>query len=572
MLFMNKEDYDFAGFVTKNDTLCSDGVVIKHGAFQGNDDQTVPLVWNHDHSDPMNVLGKIILHSVDTGVYGYGQFNDTPEGRNAKLMVQHGDISAMSIAANRIKRQGQNVVGGKIFEVSLVLAGANPGALIETVMNHSDDKGEEAIIYPGTLIHSSDDVIEEDKPEEENVVNPEDKPTQPDTGVDPDLTVGDVLDTLNEQQMAAVEAVIGAALDDQQPETNNDEGDEGEMAHNVFEGQGQEDVLMHSDLNNLLEDAKEMGSWKAAVQSAPEDIQHSITNIETLFPDAKTLTDTPFLYKEQGTSAQEIVSGIRKSPFSRVKTIIADLTDDQARAKGYIKGREKLEQIFDILHRETVPQTVYKKQKLDRDDIVDITDFDIVNFVNGEMRVMLDEEIARAALVGDGRAAGAEDKIKEVNIRPIFTDDELYTIKKTATGAGDLIEVIIKALAEYQGAGQPSLYLNPALLAEFRLLKDKEGRYLFGDIPSPESMAARLGVSKIVSTTFLTPKQALVVNLSDYTFGATKGGEVTTFDDFDIDFNQYKYLIETRLSGALATPKSAIAITIADAPVEPAGS
>ena len=565
---MNKKDYDFAGFVTKNDTLCSDGVVIKHGAFQGNDDQTVPLVWNHDHSDPMNVLGKIILHSVDTGVYGYGQFNDTPEGRNAKLMVQHGDISAMSIAANRIKRQGQNVVGGKIFEVSLVLAGANPGALIETVMNHSDDKGEEAIIYPGTLIHSSDDVIEEDKPEEEIVVNPEDKPAQPETNIDPDLTVGDVLDTLDEQQMAAVEAVIGAALDDQQPETN-DEGDEGEMAHNVFEGQNQEDVLMHSDLNELLEDAKEMGSWKAAVQSAPEDIQHSITNIETLFPDAKTLTDTPFLYKEQGTSAQEIVSGIRKSPFSRVKTIIADLTDDQARAKGYIKGREKLEQIFDILHRETVPQTVYKKQKLDRDDIVDITDFDIVNFVNGEMRVMLDEEIARAALVGDGRAAGAEDKIKEVNIRPIFTDDELYTIKKTATGAGDLIEVIIKALAEYQGAGQPSLYLNPALLAEFRLLKDKEGRYLFGDIPSPESMAARLGVSKIVSTTFLTPEQALVVNLSDYTFGATKGGEVTTFDDFDIDFNQYKYLIETRLSGALATPKSAIAITIEAAPVVP---
>ena len=564
---MNKKDYDFAGFVTKNDTLCSDGVVIKHGAFQGNDDQTVPLVWNHDHSDPMNVLGKIILHSVDTGVYGYGQFNDTPEGRNAKLMVQHGDISAMSIAANRIKRQGQNVVGGKIFEVSLVLAGANPGALIETVMNHSDDKGEEAIIYPGTLIHSSDDVIEEDKPEEEIIVNPEDQPAQPETNIDPDLTVGDVLDTLDEQQMAAVEAVIGAALDDQQPETN-DEGDE-EMAHNVFEGQNQEDVLMHSDLNELLEDAKEMGSWKAAVQSAPEDIQHSITNIETLFPDAKTLTDTPFLYKEQGTSAQEIVSGIRKSPFSRVKTIIADLTDDQARAKGYIKGKEKLEQVFDILHRETVPQTVYKKQKLDRDDIVDITDFDIVNFVNGEMRVMLDEEIARAALVGDGRASGAEDKIKEVNIRPIFTDDDMYTIKKTATGAGDLIDVIIKALAEYQGSGQPSLYLNPALLADFRLLKDKEDRYLFGDIPSPESMAARLGVSKIVSTTFLTPKQALVVNLSDYTFGATKGGEVTTFDDFDIDFNQYKYLIETRLSGALATPKSAIAITIADAPVVP---
>ena len=564
---MNKKDYDFAGFVTKNDTLCSDGVVIKHGAFQGNDDQTVPLVWNHDHSDPMNVLGKIILHSVDTGVYGYGQFNDTPEGRNAKLMVQHGDISAMSIAANRIKRQGQNVVGGKIFEVSLVLAGANPGALIETVMNHSDDKGEEAIIYPGTLIHSSDDVIEEDKPEEEIIVNPEDQPAQPETNIDPDLTVGDVLDTLDEQQMAAVEAVIGAALDDQQPETN-DEGDE-EMAHNVFEGQNQEDVLMHSDLNELLEDAKEMGSWKAAVQSAPEDIQHSITNIETLFPDAKTLTDTPFLYKEQGTSAQEIVSGIRKSPFSRVKTIIADLTDDQARAKGYIKGKEKLEQVFDILHRETVPQTVYKKQKLDRDDIVDITDFDIVNFVNGEMRVMLDEEIARAALVGDGRASGAEDKIKEVNIRPIFTDDDMYTIKKTATGAGDLIDVIIKALAEYQGSGQPSLYLNPALLADFRLLKDKEDRYLFGDIPSPESMAARLGVSKIVSTTFLTPKQALVVNLSDYTFGATKGGEVTTFDDFDIDFNQYKYLIETRLSGALATPKSAIAITIAGAPVVP---
>lgn len=562
--------YDFAGWVTKNDTLCSDGVVIKHDAFADNDQATVPLVWEHNHDNPTNVLGHVILHNQDKGVYGYGYFNDTPEAEHAKELIQHGDISAMSIAANKIKKRGQDVIHGRIFEVSLVLAGANPGALIESIVQHGDTSDNEAIIYTGNLLHSADDVLEDDLIHSEGdskVDNEENK----NEGTESAPTVEEVFNTLTDIQKAAVDTVIETAIEQQddsssenedgvqqsvQQNTNYDGDDT--MKHNVFdnESNNQEDILTHSQQEEIIADAKNLGKLSDAY------LQHSITNIETLFPDYKSVTNAPVIYRDQNTSAEEIVNAVTKSPFSRVKTMYADFTKEEARARGYIKGKEKLEQIYEILHRTTDPQTVYKKQKLDRDDVVDITDFDIVAFTNKEMRFMLNEEIARATLVGDGREVTDESKIKEANIRPILTDDDLYTIKVECPSVAELLETIIKSLAKYKGSGNPSMYMDPVLLAEFRLLKDSTGRFLFGDVPSVESMASRIGVAKIVPTTFMSGKGALIVNLRDYTYGATKGGEVTSFDDFDIDFNQYKYLIETRLSGALTTPKSAIAISI----------
>lgn len=548
---MPKEKYDFAGWVTKNDTRCSDGVVIKHGAFKDNDQKTVPLVWNHNHSEPTNVLGHVMLHNDEKGVYGYGYFNETDEAKHAKELIKHGDISAMSIGANRIKKQGQNVIHGMIYEVSLVLRGANPGALIETVMAHSDGEGyDKAIIYTDNLIHSADDILDyEPEQQEEEVQHMAEK------------TIGDILATLDEEQMSAVEALIANVIEDDISQ-NDDEGGEDDMKHNVFNGPVQEEgVLTHSDIQAVFDDAKKMGSLKEAM------LEHSITNIEYLFPDAQVVSGAPFIYKDQRTSTEQIMNAIHKSPFSRVKTIIADLTAETARARGYIKGAEKFEQVFSLLTRSTDPQTIYKKQKLDRDDIVDITDFDVVGFVGKEMKMMLLEEVARAVLVGDGREVSSPDKIKADKIRPIISDADLYTIKKDVDTVGgevtiDVIPAIIKALAEYEGSGTPTMYCHPAFVADLRLLTAVDGRFLFGDIPTKEAIAARLGVSSIVETTFMADKTALFVNLNDYTLGSTKGGEVTNFEDFDIDFNQYKYLIETRLSGALTIPKSAIYMTV----------
>ena len=548
---MPKEKYDFAGWVTKNDTRCSEGVVIKHGACKDNDQKTVPLVWNHNHSEPTNVLGHVMLHNDEKGVYGYGYFNETDEAKHAKELIKHGDISAMSIGANRIKKQGQNVIHGMIYEVSLVLRGANPGALIETVMAHSDDSVEtdKAIIYTGNLIHSADDILEQQEEEVQHMA---------------EKTIGDILDTLNEEQMSAVEALIANVIEDDISQ-NDDEGGEDDMKHNVFNGPVQEEgVLTHSDIQAVFDDAKKMGSLKEAM------LEHSITNIEYLFPDAQVVSGAPFIYKDQRTSTELIMNAIHKSPFSRVKTIIADLTAETARARGYIKGAEKFDQVFSLLTRSTDPQTIYKRQKLDRDDIVDITDFDVVGFVGKEMKMMLLEEVARAVLVGDGRNIASPDKIKADKIRPIISDNDLYTIKKDVKTVGgkvtiDVIPAIIKALAEYEGSGTPTMYCHPALVADLRLLTAVDGRFLFGDIPTKEAIAARLGVSSIVETTFMADKTALFVNLNDYTLGSTKGGEVTNFEDFDIDFNQYKYLIETRLSGALTIPKSAIYLTVTSA-------
>lgn len=572
--------YDFAGWVTKNDVLCSDGVVIKHDAFSGNADTTVPLVWEHDSNTPSNVLGHVELSNENQGVYGYGFFNDTDEANHARSLIEHGDISAMSIAANHVQRasNGHDVIHGNIYEVSLVLAGANPGALIDTVVKHSDTGDTESgIIYTGNLIHSADDVLT--KKEEDSDMKPDDKKNQQaqpsDDNTEDNKTIAEVYDTLTDEQKTAVAALIGMAVQsgpeddnadteeapsdnkDEEAAPTNDEKEEKQMKHNVFESGAQGEVLTHSDRNDILADAKSLGTLKDSI------IKHSITNVEELFPEAKNITGAPVLYHEGQGNADKIVGGVSKSPFSRVKTFVADLTPATARAKGYIKGKEKLEEVFPILTRSTEPQTVYKKQKLDRDDVVDITDFDVVTWINGEMREMLNEEIARAILVGDGREVTAEDKIKETNIRPILTDDDLYTVKKEAPDVASLIEVIIKAMADYQGSGVPSLYINPHTLADLKLLKATDGRFLFGDIPSDAAIATRLGVKEVVPTTFLAEGQMVLVNLSDYTVGSTKGGEVTSFDDFDIDFNQYKYLIETRLSGALTIPHSAIVVTVA---------
>ena len=552
---LGKRKYDFAGWVTKHDIKCSDGVTIKHDAFRDNDGKQVPLVWNHDYNSPNNVLGHVVLKHQDGGVYGYGYFNDTEEAQNAKKLVQHGDISSMSIGARKLKRSGNDITHGNIYEVSLVLAGANPGAMIETVVTHSEDGGEEAIVYPGTLIHSFDDVIEhaddEDKKGEE------------------DKTIEDVIETMNPEQKSAVYALIGMMSEDDEEELEDEKVEEETMKQNVFnkDPKKESETLKHS-LNEIIVQAKtnKVSSLKdmiANMETKDENgdvITHGINSIEMLFPEAAHTTNgnVPILYKDPNTAYKQILNGVTKSPFSRVRTLVADLTEDEARAKGYIKGNMKKEEFFSLIKRVTGPTTIYKKQKLDRDDIIDITDFDVVSFMRSEMRMMLEEEIARAILVGDGRELEDDDKINEQNIRPIISDNEFFTIHKAYASVDKFEETIINAMAEYRGSGLPTMYIDPTLLSGIKLLKGTDGRYLTGNIPSDAELASRYGLGGIVPTTFMVGKGALIVNLRDYNLGASRGGEITNFDDFDIDFNQYKYLIETRLSGALTMPKSAI--------------
>lgn len=569
---MDERKYDFAGWVTKNDIRCSDGVTIKHDAFKGNDGHKVPLVWNHDYNSPNNVLGHVRLKNESTGVYGYGFFNDTEEATNAQKLVKHGDISSMSIGARKIKRAGTDVIHGMIYEVSLVLAAANPGAMIDSIMSHSEEGDEEkGIIYPGTLIHSSDDIIEH-KEGGTKVNEEEEKEVTTPSGTDTDeKTIGDVIETMTEEQKEAVYALIGlieeseASEEDEDENTKDDEkGEDETMKQNVFnqtEGQSkQEETLKHS-INEVLTNAVNTKAQSLQdLLKSDDKLTHGINSIEMLFPEAAQSTNgnVPILYKDPNTSYKEILNATSKSPFSRIKTTVADITEEEARAKGYIKGNMKKEEFFSLIKRQTTPATIYKKQKLDRDDIIDITDFDVVAFMNGEMRIMLEEEIARAILVGDGRSVGEEDKINESNIRPVISDNDFFTIKKTYADAAGFIESVIKAMSEYRGSGQPTMYVDPTLLADVKLLKGTDGRFLFGDIPSTQAIAARLGLKDILDTSFMIDKGALIVNLRDYTVGASKGGQITNFDDFDIDFNQYKYLIETRLCGALTLPKSAI--------------
>lgn len=592
---MGNRKHDFAGWVTKNDIRCSDGVTIKHDAFKDNDGQKVPLVWNHDYNSPNNVLGHVLLQNQDGGVYGFGYFNDTDEAKSAKELVKHGDISAMSIGARKLKRNGTDIVHGSIYEVSLVMAGANPGAKIETVMQHSDEGDEKVHVYLDTLIHSADDILDN---------NLEHKAQGGETQVagenNTEKTIGDIIDAMTTEQQEAVYALLGMVTDAQDAQDGVDgadqtqhgedledeeeiikhtqtiEGDGEIMKHNVFAGQQSNEgavnksALKHSinevlkqayagkasSLKDALAEAFESGSIKHG-----ESLTHGINSIEMLFPDAfqSTNGNQPILYNDPNTAYAQILAGVNKSPFAKVKTMVADLTEDEARAKGYIKGNMKKEEFFSLIKRATSPTTVYKKQKLDRDDILDITDFDVVAFMNVEMQMKLKEEIARAILVGDGRDFSAEDKIDEQHIRPIITDNDFFTIHKSVKPDGtDFIEQVITAMGEYRGSGMPDLYIDLTLLATIKLLKDGQGRFLFGDIPSNAAIAARLGVNSIVPTTFMSGKGAVIVNLRDYTLGAVKGGEVTNFDQFDIDFNQHKYLSETRLSGALTMPKSAI--------------
>ena len=558
---------DFSGWATRNDLLCADGRTIRKNAFKGQDGQTVPLVWNHNHSAADNVLGHALLENRDEGVYAYCTFNDSAAGKAAKEAVRHGDVRSLSIMANRLKQSSDgDVLHGIIREVSLVLAGANPGAFIDNVMIHGEISDEDIIVGydENIMLHSSDEREKEDG----NVVKNENEET-----------VQDVFDTLTEKQKTVVYAIIGQALSEQEEsvEDNNDtsKGGDNTMKHNIFDNEERKNanVLSHAEMTEIIRDAKRCGSLKESM------LEHGIEQIDYLFPDAKTITNTPDFIQRDMDWVRKVMNGVHRTPFSRVKSLHADITEDEARAKGYIKGKIKKDEAFTLLKRSTTPTTIYKKQKLDRDDIIDITDFDVVSWLKSEMRLMLDEEIARAILVGDGRLSSSDDKINEQNIRPIWTDSDLYTIKQpisvTASTseeekAREFIKGVIKSRKNYRGSGTPSLYVSEDMLTTCLLLTDSTGRDIYDSV---EKLATKLRVKEIITIPIMEnltrndtsasknySLAGIIVNLNDYNIGADKGGAVNMFDDFDIDYNAQKYLIETRCSGALVKPYSAIAI------------
>lgn len=602
-------DYDFAGYATRNNVKCADGRVILRDAFKDQDHRVVPLVWQHDHMSPDNVLGHALLENRADGVYAYGTFNNTPSGQNAKECVRNGDVKALSIYANKLKQRGCEVVHGAIREVSLVLAGANPGAYIETVMVHSDDdETEDAIVSfvsdqtPVTMMeHSAFKPSEE----EEKVEATEPDPTlehaegdssetttkkEGDMPANSEKTVQDVIDSMNDEQKNVLYALVGMAAEGD----TDDDTEEDDVKHNAFFDDNDNNALSHAeDFAEILRDAKRYGSLKeSAIQHGYEDIslddvlQHDATygieDINYLFPDYKNVTNVPGFVSRDMSWVTKVMGAVSHTPFARIKTVFADITEDEARAKGYIKGKQKKEEVFTLLKRTTDPQTVYKKQKLDRDDVIDITDFDVVAWLKGEMRMMLDEELARAFLIGDGRGSSAEDKIQEAHIRPIWTDDDFYTIKAdieletTATEddmAKAVIRAAIKARKDYKGSGNPTFFTTEDMLTTMLLLTDNEGRDLYDSV---DKLAQKLRVKEIVTVEVMEGKtrqpssgnlsgktltlRGLIVNLADYNVGADRGGAVSLFDDFDIDYNQMKYLIETRCSGALIKPYSAIAV------------
>ena len=573
------ERFDFSGWATRNDLKCSDGRTIRKDAFKDNNGQKVPLVWNHQHNDPLNILGHALLENRQEGVYAYCTFNETEAGQNAKLLVEHGDVSALSIYANQLKQRGSDVIHGAIREVSLVLAGANPGAFIDSVICHGEESEEEAIIYTGediSLFHAECDKKEETK--EEKPVENEKKTTESEKKTtDSEETVGEVLDTLNEKQKTAVFALIAQALENADNSDDDDE-EEKEMKHNVFDQNEttKENVLSHSDIESILSDAKRSGSLKESFLA--HTATYGIDQIDTLFPEPKSMNTPPEFIKRDMDWVAGVINGVHHTPFSRIKSMFANITEDEARAKGYIKGNLKKEEVFTLLKRTTTPTTIYKKQKLDRDDILDITDFDVVAWIKGEMRMMLDEEIARAILVGDGRLTSDDDHIPEQNIRPVWKDDDLYTIKTkitvstTATDddkAKAMIKAAVKSRKNYKGSGNPVLYTTEDFLTNCLLLEDTQGYRLY---KSEQDVATAMRVSKIVTVPVMegltrTDSESktrtlmgIIVNLKDYNVGADKGGAVNMFDDFDIDYNQQKYLMETRCSGALIKPYSAIAL------------
>ena len=591
------KNFDFSGWATRNDLKCSDGRIIHKDAFKENDGQKVPLVWNHQHNEISNVLGHALLENRAEGVYAYCTFNDSESGELAKTLVKHKDLSALSIYANKLEQQGTTVMHGLIREVSLVHAGANPGAYIESVMIHGEESKGEATIYTGEKIELYHAAYANKQTDEDGEgASTEEKKDEE--------TVADVFNTLNEKQKTVVYAMIGQALEENEEsedtEKNNESNKEDKtMKHNVFdkEDQRDENVLSHSDIEAIFTDAKRFGSLRDAVaqhEVSEDDLAHSVTdagghtvtygiaNSDYLFPDATAISNIPdFISRDMAWVAK--VMAAKHLPFSRVKSLHANITMDEARAKGYVKGTQKANEVFALLKRTTSPTTIYKKQKLDRDDIVDIVDFDIVAWLKGEMRMMLDEEIARAALVGDGRAAGTDDKISEDNIRPIWTDNATYTIRKSITvpaNATDddkskaFIRAAIKSRKDYKGSGNPTLFTTEDILTDCLLMEDSNGRVIYETV---DKLKTALRVSDIVTVPVMEDLSregsgqdagydfglmGIIVNMSDYGFGADKGGAVNMFDDFDIDFNQQKYLIETRCSGALMKPYSAIVLEL----------
>ena len=573
------ERFDFSGWATRNNLKCSDGRTIRKDAFKDNNGQKVPLVWNHQHNDPLNVLGHALLENRDEGVYAYCSLNDTEAGQNAKRLVEHGDVSALSIYANQLKQHGGDVIHGSIREVSLVLAGANPGAFIDSIICHGEESEEEAIIYTGEdiyLSHADNEEMKEEKPMEDT------KKVENNTD---NKTVKDVFDTLTEEQKTVVYALIGQALESAGKTDDNDDNDEyddeedNNMKHNVFDQDEmmQGNVLSHSDMEEIFSDAKRTGSLKESFLAHAVGT-YGIDAIDTLFPEPKSMNTPPEFIKRDTNWVAGVINGVHHTPFSRIKSMFANITEDEARAKGYIKGKLKKEEVFTLLKRTTTPTTIYKKQKLDRDDIIDITDFDVVAWIKSEMRMMLDEEIARAILVGDGRLTSDDDHINEANIRPIWKDDDLYTIKtKITVGAAatddDKAKAVIKAAVKsrknYKGSGNPVLYTTEDFLTNCLLLEDTQGYRLY---KSEQDVATAMRVSRIVTVPVMenltrTDSESkertlvgIIVNLNDYNVGADKGGAVNMFDDFDIDYNQQKYLMETRCSGALIKPYSAIAL------------
>lgn len=567
--------YDFSGWATKNDLKCSDGRTIRRDAFKHCDGQTVPLVWNHQHNDCNNILGHALLENRAEGVYAYCKFNDTEAGQNAKVLVEHGDVSALSIYANRLKQNNGDVLHGTIREVSLVLAGANPGAFIDSILRHGECDDSEAVIYTGeelNLEHSDKEDNMDDKKEK---------------------TVQDVVDSMTDEQRNVMYALIGQALEDvkhgdYEDQDNNGEGEDNEMKHNVFENDKKEkNTLTHADVDNIFKMAKREGSLREAVLAHADEHGDAIYDtygikpnaegegISMLFPEYKNLNNIPEFIKRDTGWVQIVMSGVHHTPFSRIKSMFADITEDEARARGYMKGNLKKEEVFSLLKRTTDPQTIYKKQKLHRDDIIDITSFDVVGWIKAEMRMMLEEEIARAILVGDGRLSSDDDKIQEQHIRPIYKEEALFTVNPVLTKEEDVdkrakgfIRAAIKARKDYKGSGQPTLFITEDLLTDMLLLEDNNGRIIYD---SESKLATALRVSRIVPVPVMEGVKrevkgqsrdlmGIIVNLKDYNVGADKGGAVAMFEDFDIDYNANKYLIETRCSGALIKPFSAIII------------
>ena len=568
------EKYDFSGWATKNNIRCSDGRTIKPDAFAEQDGSTVPLVWNHNHVDADNVLGHAILENRGQGVYAYCYLNNTEQGNNARELVSHGDICALSIFANQLKQNGGDVIHGSIREVSLVLAGANPGAKIENVMSHGENCDEEAIIYNDNdaldLQHSEEDKKMEEKKEEPKT--------------EEEKTVKDVIDSMTEEQKNVMYALIGEAIEQTKAEKAKESNEEEKvMKHNAFEkeNENEQETLSHSELNALIKEAKDNGkslknTFLAHGVDNTEYLEHSITNVGNLFPEAQLVDKVPALVSRDMDWVSNVMGAVKHTPFSRVKSTYANITGEEARAKGYVKGNQKVEEVITALKRTTDPQTVYKLQKMDRDDVIDITDFDVVAWIKGEMRIMLNEELARAILIGDGRESSSNDKINPLHIRPVLGDDATYTIKRSLVRAEnetdeafakDFIHDVIRSRKDYKGSGNPTLYTTEDMLTSMLLIEDTTGRIIY-DTMDKLKTALRVkdivtvpvmeGVSRKDGENTTYNLMGILVNLNDYNVGADKGGSVNMFDDFDINYNKYEYLIETRCSGALVKPYSAI--------------